>query len=110
MQSKEVDQLAKTIAEGLGVTASDSQPKFLEDIAISLRELVQRNSSLDEKAGRLLELFEAIADGEAPGYDAWFRAKVQASLGDPRPPVPHEQAMVEVSAAIDAAAKKNSSS
>lgn len=24
-------------------------------------------------------------------YDAWFRAKVQAALDDPRPAVPHEQ-------------------
>lgn len=26
-------------------------------------------------------------------YDAWFRAKVQEALDDPRPSIPHEEAM-----------------
>ncbi len=96
MQNNHVEQLARTIAEGFGVTPGDSHPKFLEDIAISLRELVKQNASLENKAERLLDLLERIADGEAPGYDAWFRAKVQAALDDPRPPIPHDEAMAEV--------------
>jgi DNA-damage-inducible protein J len=27
----------------------------------------------------------------AAGHDAWFRAKVQQALDDPRPAIPHEQ-------------------
>lgn len=34
-------------------------------------------------------------------YDAWFRAKVQESLDDTRPPVPHRQVMDEAQAMID---------
>lgn len=106
MQSEDIQKLARTIAEGFGVTESNSHPKFLEDIAISLRELVQRSASLEEQAIRLGDLFERIADGELPGYDAWFRAKVQASLEDPRPAVPHEQAMAEARHKIEEVAKK----
>jgi DNA-damage-inducible protein J len=39
------------------------------------------------------------ADPDA--YDAWFRAKVQEALDDPRPPVPHAQVMKEVQTLID---------
>ncbi len=39
------------------------------------------------------------ADPEA--HDAWFRAKVREALEDPRPALPHAQAMQEVQAAID---------
>lgn len=35
---------------------------------------------------------------EAETYDAWFRAKVEAALADPRPGIPHEQVMVELRA------------
>jgi len=31
---------------------------------------------------------------EAAEYDLWYRAKVQAALDDPRPPIPHDEAMV----------------
>ena len=34
-------------------------------------------------------------------YDAWFRAKVQEALDDPRPNVPHAQVMQEAQALID---------
>jgi hypothetical protein len=33
---------------------------------------------------------------EAEAYDRWFRAKVQESLDDPRPSVPHDQVMAEM--------------
>lgn len=39
------------------------------------------------------------ADPDA--YDAWFRAKVQEALDDPRPTVPHAQVMQEAQALID---------
>jgi len=33
---------------------------------------------------------------EAEAYDRWFRAKVQASLEDQRPSIPHDQVMAEL--------------
>jgi hypothetical protein len=40
---------------------------------------------------------------EAEAYDRWFRAQVQASLDDPRPGIPHDQAMARIRATIEAA-------
>ncbi len=37
---------------------------------------------------------EFESEEEAESYDRWFRAKVQAALDDPRPGIPHEEAMV----------------
>ncbi len=37
----------------------------------------------------------------AEEYDAWFRARVQEALDDPRPGLPHEQVMAEVRALIE---------
>lgn len=33
---------------------------------------------------------------EAEAYDIWFRAKVQASMVDSRPSIPHDQVMAEM--------------
>lgn len=52
---------------------------------------------------------EFETDEQAGSYDRWFRSKVNAALEDPRPSVPHDQAMARVAAAIEAAKKKNSS-
>ncbi|SEP48200.1 hypothetical protein SAMN02787149_1371 [Pseudomonas sp. Snoq117.2] len=40
---------------------------------------------------------------EAEAYDRWFRAKVQASLADTRPNVPHDQVMADMESIIRAA-------
>ncbi|MBM2294639.1 type II toxin-antitoxin system RelB/DinJ family antitoxin [Sulfitobacter pseudonitzschiae] len=40
------------------------------------------------------------ADPDA--YDAWFRAKVQQALTDPRPTTPHDQVMQDARARIEA--------
>jgi hypothetical protein len=44
---------------------------------------------------------------EADAYDKWFRAKVQASLDDPRPSIPHDQAMARLRETIKRAAEKS---
>ncbi|MGL4312803.1 MAG: type II toxin-antitoxin system RelB family antitoxin [Sphingomonas sp.] len=44
--------------------------------------------------------FETTEQAEA--YDAWFRAKVQAVLDDPRPGIPHDEAMAELSRRLEA--------
>lgn len=39
---------------------------------------------------------EFETEEQAASYDRWFRAKVQASLADPRPGIPHDQAMAMI--------------
>lgn len=39
---------------------------------------------------------------EAEAYDRWFRARVEASLADPRPSIPHDEAMASIRAKLDA--------
>ncbi|MBK5534951.1 antitoxin [Pseudomonas sp. TH08] len=41
------------------------------------------------------------SEEEAESYDRWFRAKVQASIDDPRPSIPHDQVMAEMRALIE---------
>jgi hypothetical protein len=42
------------------------------------------------------------APSEAEAYDRWFRAKVQASLDDPRPSTPHDHVMAKMRQWLDA--------
>jgi hypothetical protein len=42
---------------------------------------------------------------EAEAHDRWLRAKVQASLADGRPTVPHDEVMAEARRIIEAAAR-----
>jgi len=42
--------------------------------------------------------FETTEEAEA--YDRWFRARVQASLDDPRPNIPHATVMAELDTII----------
>jgi hypothetical protein len=39
---------------------------------------------------------EFETEEQAAAYDRWFRAKVEASLADPRPGVPHDEAMARI--------------
>ncbi|WP_433735947.1 type II toxin-antitoxin system RelB family antitoxin [Pseudomonas putida] len=39
---------------------------------------------------------EFETEEQAASYDRWFRARVQASLDDPRPSIPHDEAMAMV--------------
>lgn len=39
---------------------------------------------------------------QADSYDTWFRERIQRSLDDPRPSVPHDDAMARVRAVIAA--------
>ena len=38
---------------------------------------------------------------QAAAYEKWLAEKVAASLADPRPPVPHDEAMAEARAIIE---------
>lgn len=44
---------------------------------------------------------EFATEEEAAAYDKWLRAKVEASLADPRPPIPHDEVMAEIQKIID---------
>jgi DNA-damage-inducible protein J len=48
--------------------------------------------------------FELLQSSEA--HDAWFRAKVQEALDDPRPAIPHEQVEAHFAKRRAAAARK----
>lgn len=39
---------------------------------------------------------------QADSYDRWFRERIQRSLDDPRPSIPHDEAMARVRAVIKA--------
>ncbi|MDR1935437.1 MAG: antitoxin [Candidatus Accumulibacter sp.] len=45
-----------------------------------------------------------VSEFETPeqeaSHTAWLRAKAEASLGDPRPSIPHDQVMAEMDALI----------
>ncbi|MGF6758252.1 type II toxin-antitoxin system RelB family antitoxin [Paraburkholderia sp. GAS42] len=43
---------------------------------------------------------------EAEAYDCWFRAKVERSLADTRPGIPHGQELADMRALIDVATKR----
>jgi len=49
---------------------------------------------------------EFETEEQAASYDRWFRAKVQASLEDPRPNVPHDQVMADMRALIESKRNK----
>jgi len=49
---------------------------------------------------------EFETDEQAASYDRWFRAKVQASLDDQRPNIPHDQVMAEMRAMLSAQREK----
>jgi hypothetical protein len=49
---------------------------------------------------------EFETEEEADSYDRWFRARVQASIDDPRPSVPHDQVMAEMRALIESKQKE----
>jgi hypothetical protein len=44
---------------------------------------------------------------EAEAYARWFRAKVEASLANPQPGMPHATAMAQIDAIIDAAERRS---
>lgn len=49
---------------------------------------------------------EFATQEEADEYDAWFRKKVQDALDDPRPGIPHAEAMARIRATIERVAPR----
>jgi len=44
---------------------------------------------------------EFKTEEEAKSYDLWFRTKVEQALNDPRPSMPHDEAMTRVDRLLD---------
>lgn len=63
---------AGAVLEAMGLTTSDAVRMLMTRIA---------------NEGALPAGFAV----DPAAYDAWFRAKVQEALGDPRPGIPHEE-------------------
>lgn len=74
-------QATETLA-GFGLTVSDA-------VRILLTRVVREGA------------LPAALTADPDAYDAWFRAKVQEALDDPRPSAPHAQAMDEAQALIN---------
>lgn len=53
---------------------------------------------------------EFDSEEQAASYDAWVKAKVKASLEDPRPSIPHDQVMAEMRALIESKLKARNAS
>lgn len=51
---------------------------------------------------------EFETEEQATSYVAWVKAKVQASLDDPRPGIPHDQVMAEMEAILVEAESRHS--
>ena len=49
---------------------------------------------------------EFETEEQETSYTAWLKAKVQASLDDPRPSIPHDQVMAEARALLAAKRSK----
>jgi DNA-damage-inducible protein J len=89
IDSEVKERAAKVLGE-LGITVSDA-----------VRILLTRTA----KEGALpFELTQSTAE-----HDAWFRAKVQEALDDPRPGIPHEQVKAQFAQRKAAAMKKRQS-
>lgn len=84
-----------------------------EEVMRGAREIIERavargserRSSMAESKKLDPIISEFATQEEADEYDAWFRKKVQDALDDPRPGIPHDEAMARVDAAIRKAAR-----
>jgi hypothetical protein len=54
--------------------------------------------SMSTPLSPIVSEFDTVEQAES--YDRWFRAKVQKSLDDTRPCIPHDQVMAEMDAII----------
>ena len=85
-----------------------------EEVMRQVRETIERAAARGLAEGRQAAyrdqdtldpiISEFATRTEADEHDAWFRAKVQAALDDPRPGIPHDEAMRRVDDAIRKAA------
>lgn len=82
-----VKERAAAVLEGLGITVSDA-----------VRILLTRTANEG--------VLPFALTNNAAEHDAWFRAKVQEALNDPRPGIPHEKVEAHFAQRRSAALRK----
>ena len=76
----------------------------LDELGITVSEAVRILLTRTANEGALPFALTKTADGAA--HDAWFRAKVQEALNDPRPAIPHKKVEVHFAKRRAAALRK----
>lgn len=114
-QLREVTKTAEeSLNDGLAVSTQTQQAKgAIQDLFGCLKgktngaclTFEEMNEAIAMAASNLVE-FET--EEQAASYDRWFRAKVEASRNDPRPSIPHEEAMARIAALIEERNKNRS--
>lgn len=75
----------------------DSLARYLAEIGIHQFTTDIRNYDPNQPGQKRPDRSEALRQAhEAAAYDRWFRAQVQEALNDPRPSIPHVEAMDRV--------------
>ncbi|QMV17976.1 type II toxin-antitoxin system RelB/DinJ family antitoxin [Granulicella sp. 5B5] len=77
---EDIKERATAVLEKQGLTISDA-----------VRILLTRTANEGVLPLARTPMEAAIYKGDGTDYDAWFRAKVQEALDDPRPGVPHAE-------------------
>jgi hypothetical protein len=74
-------------------------------MALIWHSATQRSNvlAMNAKLDPIVSEFET--EEQAASYDRWFRAKVQEALDDPRPGLPHDEAMARAEALLEAKRK-----
>src|SRR5258708_6518361 len=75
------------VQAGTDPAVKERAAEVLQEMGITVSDAVRILLTRTAKEGALP--FALTADGAA--HDAWFRAKVQEALNDPRPPIPHKK-------------------
>lgn len=73
---------------------------YLLDSSVSIPEVI-----MSAELSPIVSEFDT--EEQAASYDRWLRAKVQASLDDPSPNVPHDQVMADMRALIESKRNKH---
>jgi DNA-damage-inducible protein J len=97
--NKHATRLRIEVDEALGTKASE----VLAEIDMTLAEAVTILMNRIVADGSFPASLAPFDGSDAEEYDAWVRAKVQEALDDPRPSIPHEEAMARLRATLDRA-------
>jgi hypothetical protein len=83
----------------LGCGVADDVTKPLQKIRLTNMNTATASATPSTKLDPLISEFDT--EEQAASYDRWFRAKVQEALDDPRPAIPHDEAMKMVQEEIE---------
>ena len=95
---QDINRACKT-RQGVCTPSQLKRTNYLAQLKISVQFIViwiERQTIMNAVLSPIVSEFETQEVADA--YDVWFRAKVQASIDDPRPSIPHDQVMDEIQA------------